>query len=318
MKEINNDDKLWTEKYRPQCIDDVIISDEIKNTFKEFVEKKEFTNLLLSGSHGTGKTTLAKALCNDLGWDYLILNGSDSAQTGVDALRTTITKFATSMDMHNPDAYKVIILDEADYLNMTVQPALRNYMDEFSKNARFILTCNYPNRILEPLRKSRLVEIEFKNNPKDVPKLMMQMMKRVKFILDNENVKYDNKVIAEFIKNNYPDNRRIINTLQRYSISGEIDTGILVISGSDVDPVIEMLKKKEFTAMRKWVGENNPDMTTFSHSIYKALNDKVQPASIPNAVLILADYSYKSAFVSDQEINNVAMLTQLMSEILWK
>jgi len=272
----------------------------------------------LSGSQGTGKTTLAKALCNDLGWDYLILNGSDSAQTGVDALRTTITQFATSMNMHNPDAYKVIILDEADYLNMTVQPALRNYIEEFSNNARFILTCNYPNRIMPPLRESRLVNIEFKTDKKDLPKLMMQMMKRAQFILDNEGVNYDNKVLAQFIQKHFPDNRKIINELQRYSTSGEIDTGILVASGTNIDPVVGMLKEKEFTDMRKWVGENNPDMTTFTRSIYDGLKDKVQPKSIPNAVLILADYSYKSAFVADQEINTVAMLTTLMSEVIWK
>ena len=318
MKEINEENKLWVEKYRPQSIDDIIISDELKATFKKFVEDKEFPNLLLSGSQGTGKTTLAKALCNDLGWDYLILNGSDSAQTGVDALRTTITQFATSMSMDNPDAYKVIILDEADYLNMTVQPALRNYIEEFSNNARFILTCNYPNRIIPPLRESRLVNIEFKNDKKDLPKLMMQMMKRTQFILDNEGVSYDNKVLAEFIKKQFPDNRKIINELQRYSTTGEIDTGILVTSGTNIDPVVEMLKAKEFGEMRKWVGENNPDMTTFTRSLYEGMNDKVEPKSIPNVVLILADYSYKSAFVADAEINTVAMLTTLMSEILWK
>lgn len=318
MQKINNDNALWVERYRPTTIDDVIISEELKNTFKKFVEDKEFPNLLLSGSQGTGKTTLAKALCNDLGWDYLILNGSDSAQTGVDALRTTITRFATSQDMHNPDAYKVIILDEADYLNMTVQPALRNYIEDFSSNARFILTCNYPNRIMPPLRESRLVNIEFKNSKSDLPNLMMQMMKRVQFILNNEGVKYDNKVIAEFIKNNFPDNRKIINLLQRYSTSGEIDTGILVSSGTDIDPLIDMLKKKEFTAMRKWVGENNPDMTTFTRSLYDVLNTKLEPSSIPNAVLVLADYSYKSAFVADAEINTVAMLTEIMSNVVWK
>lgn len=318
MQKINENNALWVEKYRPQGIDDIIISDELKSTFKKFVEVGEFPNMLLSGSQGTGKTTLAKALCNDLGWEYLILNGSDSAQTGVDALRTTITQFATSMSMDNPDAYKVIILDEADYLNMTVQPALRNYIEEFSNNARFILTCNYPNRIIPPLRESRLVNIEFKNDKKDIPKLMMQMMKRVQFILDNEGVKYDNKVLAEFIKNNFPDNRKIINTLQRYSTSGEIDTGILVTSGSDISPLIEMLKEKEFTEMRKWVGENQPDMTTFTRSLYDSLNDKADGKTIPNAILILADYSYKSAFVADQEINTVAMLTELMSSIIWK
>lgn len=318
MKKINEDNALWCERYRPQSIDDIILSKELKDTFKKFVEDKEFPNLLLSGSQGTGKTTLAKALCNDLGWDYLILNGSDSAQTGVDALRTTITQFATSMNMNNPDAYKVIILDEADYLNMTVQPALRNYIEEFSSNARFILTCNYPNRIIPPLRESRLVNIEFKNNKKDIPQLMMGMMKRVEFILDNEGVKYDKKVIAEFIQKNFPDNRKIINELQRYSTSGEIDTGILVVSGTDIDPLIVMLKEKDFPKMRKWVGENQPDMTTFTRSLYDVLSSKVEGASIPNAVLILADYSYKSAFVADSEINVVAMLTDLMSSIVWK
>lgn len=318
MQKINETNRLWCEKYRPQCIDDVIVSDELKATFKKFVVDKEFPNLLLSGSQGTGKTTLAKALCNDLGWDYLILNGSDTAQTGVDALRTTITQFATSMDMNNPEAYKVIILDEADYLNMTVQPALRNYIEEFSSNARFILTCNYPNRIIPPLRESRLVNIEFKNDKKDLPGLMMQVMKRVQFILDNEGVKYDNKVIAEFIKNNFPDNRKIINELQRYSTSGVIDTGILVSSGVNIDPVVAMLKGKEFTAMRKWVGENQPDMTTFTRSLYDSLNGKAEGSSIPNAILILADYSYKSAFVADQELNTVAMLTEIMSSVIFK
>lgn len=318
MQKINESNKLWVEKYRPQSIDDVIISEELKKTFKKFVADGEFPNMLLSGSQGTGKTTLAKALCNDLGWDYLILNGSDSAQTGVEALRTTITQFATSMSMDNPDAYKVIILDEADYLNMTVQPALRSYIEEFSNNARFILTCNYPNRIMPPLRESRLVNIEFKTEKADVPKLMMQMMKRTQFILDNEGVKYDNKVIAEFIKGNFPDNRKIINELQRYSTSGEIDTGILASSGTDVDPLVVMLKEKDFPQMRKWIGENNPDPTTFVKSLYDGLSSKAEGKSIPNAVLILADYSYKSAFVADQEINLVAMCTSLMSEVIWK
>lgn len=308
---------IFVEKYRPKKIDDCILPKNLKNTFKDFVSNKEFPNLLLSGPPGTGKTTVAMAMCNELGYEWLIINAS--LEGNIDKLRTDISKFASSVSLYD-DGYKVIILDEADYLTPATQPALRGFMEEFSKNCRFILTCNFKNRIISPLRDSRLSNIDFNIEPKESTKLMAAFMDRVKIILKKENIEYEPKVIAELIKRFFPDYRRILNELQRYGSSGKIDTGILsVLIDANISDLVKHLRKKNFGEMRKWVATNtdtNPN--SIFRRIYDTMYEYMKPESIPQAVLIIADYQYKAAFVVDQEINLVACLTELMVEVEYK
>ena len=302
---------LWVEEYRPKKIKDCILSPSIKKTFLEFVKNKEIPNLLLSGGPGVGKTTVARALCEELDTDYLIINGSE--ESGIDVLRTKIKNFASTVSLTNNR--KVVILDEADYLNpQSTQPALRGFIEEFHNNCRFIFTANYKNRIIEPLH-SRCSVIEFKlNGSRD--KMASELMKRVGDILDRENVKYEKKVVAELIMKHFPDNRRVINELQRYSASGEIDSGILVnLSEVNMKELITHLKMKEFTKVRKWVVDNiDNDPTKIFRKVYDSLYNYMEPSTIPSAVIILGEYQYKAAFVADQEINLLACLTEIMSQ----
>ena len=309
-------DILWVEKYRPQTILDCILPNELKSTFQQFVENEEIPNLLLTGTAGVGKTTVAKAMLEEIGCTYMMINGSE--ESGIDTLRTKIKNFASTVSMDGKRKY--VILDEADYLNpQSTQPALRGFIEEFHANCRFILTCNFKNRIIEPLH-SRFSNIEFRINPKDKPKLASKLFERATFILKEQNVDYEDKVLAELIKKHFPDFRKLINELQRYSVSGTIDAGILVnVSDENLKTLVTHLKGKEFSDMRKWVVNNlDNDPVKIFRKIYDSMYDSLQPETIPHAVLIIADYQYKSAFVADQEINLVACLTELMSQVKFK
>lgn len=311
-----NDDFLWVEKYRPQKIDDCILPKSLLDTFKQVLASGELPNMLFTGTAGLGKTTVAKALCNQLDLDYILINGSEEGN--IDTLRNKIKQFASSVSLTG--GYKVVILDEADYLNaQSFQPALRGFIEEFSSNCRFILTCNFKNRIIEPLH-SRCGVYEFNTNKKMLAELSMQFMKRLTTILEQEGIEYDKKVLAELIIRFAPDWRRVINECQRYSLSGRIDTGILsLLSNSSVNDLIGYLKAKDFKKMRSWVTSNiDTDTSGIFRKIYDSMNDTIQPNSIPRAVLILADYQYKNAFVADHELNVVACLTELMAEVEWK
>ena len=308
---------LYVEKYRPQNIEDTILPQQYKDQFTEFVKQGEIPNLLLSGSAGCGKTTIAKALCNELGADFIVINGSDEGRL-IDTLRTKIKNFASTMSLQGGP--KVVILDEADYISAdSVQPALRGFIEEFSSNCRFIFTCNYKNRIIPALH-SRTTVIDFKITPAEKPKLAQQFMKRVKTILDTEGVTYDDKVIAELIMRFFPDFRRILNELQRYGVSGTIDSGLLSsLTEEKFTPLIDMLQEKNWGAMRKWVGQNSDqDFTSLYRKVFNALEVRLEPQSIPAAVLVIADYQYKSAFAMDSEINFTACLTEIMSECKFK
>jgi DNA polymerase III delta prime subunit len=300
---------LWTEKYRPQTVEDCILPDRLKKPFQEYVNQKNIPNLLLSGGAGVGKTTVAKAMCNEIGCDFMVINGSD--ESGIDTFRTKIKNYASSMSLSG--GRKVIIIDEADYLNPnSTQPALRNAIEEFASNCSFIFTCNFKNRIIEPLH-SRCAVIDFslKNGEKD--KMAAQFFKRIQTVLQSESVEFDKNVIAELIKKHFPDFRRVLNELQRYSQFGAIDTGILAQIGDvSLSEIIKHIKEKDFGAIRKWVASSDVDSASLYRKVYDALYDTLKPQSIPQAVLILADYQYKSAFVADQEINTVACLTELM------
>ena len=311
-----NTDFLWVEQYRPKTIDDCILPDSLKTLFKSFIKKGELSNLLFSGTPGIGKTTVAKALCEELNCDWIMINGSEEG--GIDVLRNKIKNFASTVSLSG--GKKVVILDEADYLNpQSTQPALRGFIEEFHKNCRFILTCNFKNRIIEPLH-SRFSNIEFRINPKDKPKLASQLFTRATHILKEQNVDFEEKVLAELIKKHFPDFRKLINELQRYSVSGTIDAGILVnVSDENLKTLVTHLKGKEFSDMRKWVVNNlDNDPVKIFRKIYDNMYDSLQPETIPHAVLIIADYQYKSAFVADQEINLVACLTELMSQVKFK
>ena len=311
-----NTDFLWVEQYRPKTIDDCILPDSLKTLFKSFIKKGELSNLLFSGTPGIGKTTVAKALCEELNCDWIMINGSEEG--GIDVLRNKIKNFASTVSLSG--GKKVVILDEADYLNpQSTQPALRGFVEEFHKNCRFILTCNFKNRIIEPLH-SRFSNIEFKVNPKDKPKLATKLFERAVYILKEQNISYEEKVLAELIKKHFPDFRKLINELQRYSVSGTIDAGILVnVSDENLKSLLTHLKNKEFSDMRKWVVNNlDNDPVKIFRKIYDTLYSNLEPSTIPHAVLIIADYQYKSAFVADQEINLVACLTELMSQVKFK
>jgi DNA polymerase III delta prime subunit len=311
-----NTDFLWVEQYRPKTIDDCILPDSLKSLFTAFIKKGEISNMLFSGTAGIGKTTVAKALCEQMNCDWIMINGSEEG--GIDVLRNKIKNFASTVSLSG--GKKVVILDEADYLNpQSTQPALRGFVEEFHKNCRFILTCNFKNRIIEPLH-SRFSNIEFKVNPKDKPKLASRLFERAIYILKEQNVDYEDKVLVELITKHFPDFRKLINELQRYSVSGSIDAGILVnVSDENLKTLITHLKGKEFSDMRKWVVNNlDNDPVKIFRKIYDTLYTNLEPSTIPHAVLIIADYQYKSAFVADQEINLVACLTELMSQVKFK
>ena len=312
-------DFLWVEKYRPKKISECILTEDLKNTFSKFLTQKEIPNLLLSGTAGTGKTTVARALCEELGADYIIINGSDEGRH-IDTLRTTIKNFASSVSLEGGSNHKVVIIDEADYMNAdSVQPALRNFIETFYKNCRFIFTCNFRNKIIPALH-SRCTVIDFRITNGQKVKTATAFLKRLGDVLKAENIEFDNKVLAELIQRHYPDFRRTINELQRYSVRGKIDSGILV-SMSEINnkQLISFLKDKRFGDMRKWVVQNlDKDPSSLFTGIYDILYKHLQPQSIPAAVLPIADYQYKSAFVADHEINMVACLTQIMAECKFK
>ena len=307
---------LWVEKYRPQKIEDCILPSELKQTFQQFVDNGECPNLLLSGSAGCGKTTVAKAMLEQLGCTYMMINGSE--ESGIDVLRNKIKNFASTVSMDGKRKY--VILDEADYLNpQSTQPALRGFMEEFSKNCGFILTCNFRNRIIEPLH-SRCSTVEFLIPTEERPKLAGQFMKRVQNILKDEGINSNDKVVAKLIEKFFPDWRKVLNELQRYGASGEIAAGILVnISENSVKELISFLKNKEFTNVRRWIVNNlDNDPARIYRRLYDSLYDNLDSSTIPHAVIILADYSYKSAFVADQEINLLACMTEIMSQVKFK
>lgn len=300
---------LWVEKYRPRTIDSTVLPQHLKQVFNEFISQKNVPNLLLTGRAGVGKTTVARAMCEQLGSDYIVINGSMNGN--IDTLRNEIKQFASSVSFTG--ARKYVILDEADYLNpQSTQPALRNFMEEFSKNCGFILTCNFRNRIIDPLH-SRCSVVDFKIPKTERPKLASEFFKKAGEILNAEGVSFDAKVLAAVVEKYFPDFRRTINELQRYSATGSVDTGILAsFTETKLKELIELLKVKNFTGMRKWVGESDIDETTFYRQLYDTSSEYMKPSSIPQLVLTIAEYQYKSAFVADREINLVACLTEIM------
>ena len=306
-------DFLWVEKYRPKIVSETILPESLKLTFQKIVDGGELPNMLFTGTAGLGKTTVARALCNELGCDFILINGSEEGN--IDTLRTKIKQFASSVSLQG--GYKVVILDEADYLNpQSTQPALRGFIEEFSNNCRFILTCNFKNRIIEPLH-SRCGVYEFNTSKKSMVKLCESFMARCKTILDNEKIEYDDKPLAELIIKFAPDWRRVLNELQRYSINGRIDSGIVAnLQDKNFDDLFSHLKNKNFKKMRSWVVNNiDTDASAIFRAIYDRMSDKVTPQSIPQLVLLLADYQYKNAFVADHELNVVACLTEVMSDV---
>lgn len=308
MSDIEN--MIWVEKYRPKVVDDCVLPSAIKQSAKQFVESGKLPNLMLAGSAGTGKTTLAKALCNELGYEWLMINGSDEGRL-IDTLRTKIKNFATSVSFNG--SRKVVIIDEADYIPAdTVQPALRSFMEEYSGNCGFIFTCNFPNRLIEPLH-SRCTVIHYNIPEDETIDMMKAMATRVFDILDKEGVTYDKKVVGVLLKKHFPDFRRLLNELQRYSAGGVIDNGILKSVTTNLDDMLKHLRNGEFTELRKWVGKNPTlEMATLARTLYDRAYDFTKKESIPELVVIIADYQYKHAFVADKEINIMAMLTEIM------
>ena len=309
------DHLLWTEKYRPKTIEECILPERLKTPFQEYVNQKNIPNLLLSGGAGVGKTTVAKAMCNEIGCDYIVINGSD--ESGIDVFRTKIKNYASSMSLSG--GRKVIIIDEADYLNPnSTQPALRNAIEEFAGNCSFIFTCNFKNRIIEPLH-SRCAVIEFGLMNGEKAKMAGSFFKRIQSVLQSEKVEYEDAVIAELVKKHFPDFRRIINEMQRYSQFGKIDSGILVQMGDvEISNIVKYIKEKDFGSIRKWVATTEIDAATLYRKLYDGLYEVLKPQSIPQAVIIIADYQYKQAFVADPEINTVACLTELMVSVEFK
>ena len=307
---------LWVEKYRPRKVEECVLSHDLKKIFTNVISKGELQNMMFTGTAGTGKTTVARALCNELDLDYIIINGSE--ESGIDTLRNKIKQFASSVSLSG--GLKVVILDEADYLNpQSTQPALRGFIEEFSANCRFILTCNFKNRIIEPLH-SRTSVIEFAMPKKEKEALAGQFMQRVQQILAAESINSEPAVIAELIMKYFPDFRRTLNELQRYSNFGKIDSGILV-NANDIalDTLMSSLKVKDFRKMRQWVADNiDLEPASMFRKVYDNMNEYVEPQSIPQLVLILADYQYKNSFVADHELNMVACLTEVMAGVKFK
>ena len=307
---------LWCEMYRPKDVESCILPKNLKDTFSEFVQSGQVPNLVLSGGSGVGKTTVAKAMLEELDATYMMINGSE--ESGIDVLRTKIKNFASTVSLHGGRKY--LILDEADYLNpQSTQPALRGFMEEFHKNCGFIFTCNYKNRLIEPLH-SRCSVVDFVIPNSEKPKLASQFFQRIEDILNEQNIEYDKRVIAEVINKHFPDWRRILNELQRYSVSGVIDAGILVdIAEINIKELMQSMKNKEFTNVRKWVVNNlDNDAVRLLRRIYDNLYDYVEGSSIPHVVVVLGEYQYKAAFVADQEINMLACLTEIMARAKFK
>ena len=310
---------LWVEKYRPKKIEDCILSQDIKETFSQFLSQKEIPNLLLSGTAGTGKTTVARALCEELGADYIIINGSDEGRQ-IDTLRHKIKNFASTVSLTEDANHKVVIIDEADYMNAdSVQPALRNFIETFYNNCRFIFTCNYKNKIIPALH-SRCTVIDFSIKNGQKVKTAKAFMERMSNLLTDENIEFDKKVLAELIQKYYPDFRRTINELQRYSVRGKIDSGILFsLSEANTKELCKTLKDKKFNDMRKWVVQNiDKEPASLFRGIYDSMYESLDSKSVPQAILIIAGYQYKAAFVADHEINMVACLTEIMASCKFK
>ena len=318
VKKEMRDEFLWVEKYRPKTIEECILPKETKKTFKSFLDKGEIPNMLLAGPAGCGKTTVAKALCNELGVDYYVINGSDEGRF-LDTVRNTAKNFASTVSLSSTARHKVIIIDEADNTTNDVQLLLRAFIEEFHGNCRFIFTCNFKNKILEPLH-SRTTVVEFGINGKQKPAIAAAFFKRIQEILDTESIEYDNKVLVELINKHFPDWRRVLNECQRYAASGKIDSGILAtFSDVKVNDLVKKLKEKDYPEVRKWVVNNlDNDTSVLLRRIYDACYDSMVPSSIPSAVLCLARYQYQMAFVADQEINMLACLTELMVECEFK
>jgi len=306
---------LWVEKYRPSRVADCILPQSLRDTFSQLVETGELPNMIFSGGPGIGKTTVARALCNELELDYLMINGSEEGN--IDTLRGRIKQFASTVSLQG--GYKVVILDEADYLNpQSTQPALRAFIEEFSKNCRFILTCNFKNRIIEPLH-SRCSVYEFAIPNEEKPKIAAGFFKRLTQVLDTEKVEYDQKTLATLVEKYFPDWRRVLNECQRYSVSGRIDPGILVnLADENVKNLMSYLKDKDFGKMRRWVADNiDTEPAAIFRKIYDSMADYLKPESVPQVVLILAQYQYYNAFVADHELNMVACMTEIMVSAEW-
>lgn len=304
--------KLWVEKYRPHTIQECVLPDSLKKTFQEYVDKGEIPNLLLSGGPGIGKTTVAKAMCDEVGCDYIVISGSDEGRS-IDTLRTKMTNYASSISLSG--GRKVIIIDEADYMNIqSVQPALRGFIEEFSLNCSFVFTCNYKNRIMEAIQ-SRCANIEFRPNGSKA-KMASQFFKRIQTILKLEGITYDNESVAAVITKFFPDNRRVLNELQRYSVSGTIDKGILAGLGNvQTNQLMKALKDQDYATARKWVTDNlDSDPAQLYRSLYDAFNGSLKPSSIPQMVVSMAKYQDYAKDCLDFEVNILAFLTEIMLE----
>ena len=314
---MEREDFLWVEKYRPDKVVDCILPSDLEETFSEYVDKGSVPNLILTGGPGTGKTTAARALCKETQTDYLMVNGSDEGRN-IDTVRTTLTQFCSSVSMTGNR--KAIIMDEADYMNPdSVQPALRGFIERFGNNVSFLFTCNYPNRIIAPIH-SRCAVFDFIIPLNEKPKIAEQYLKLCESILEREEIEFDRKVLVQLIMKHFPDFRRMLNELQRYASSGKIDVGILTtLEEINVGELVDSLRGKKFSDMRKWANSNmDSDVVRIYRKLYDSLNNYLKQQSIPQAVLIIADYQYKSAFVADQEINLVACLTEIMVECEFK
>jgi DNA polymerase III delta prime subunit len=307
------DDFLWVEKYRPKTVDETILPANLKATFQQFVDQKNIPNLILSGSAGVGKTTIARAMLEQLECDYIVINGSMNGN--IDTLRNEILNFASSVSFTGGRKY--VILDEADYLNAnSTQPALRNFMEEFSKNCGFILTCNFKNRIIDPLH-SRCSVVDFKISKKDMAKLAGQFFKRVQCILKKESIEFEPAVVAEVINKHFPDWRRVLNELQRYSVSGKIDSGILAnMQQTSIKELVSLMKDRNFTEVRKWVKNNiDTDVNELYNQFYDTAYDFIPVKYVPALVILIGNYQYKNAFSANPEINFAAFLAEVMTEI---